>query len=220
MLVSEPSCSDGAEQQSSGLNRRGFRLRLRRPVGCVVMAGGLILLAQLAGRLSRVCLVANLSICAVAVGNLEALAQAAGAFGEERRLTRSIPSSELLRQTDNSATQRLRLDVGDRVFFAPGSAALGLRARAALARQAEWLSAARRDVFIVGHADDGGSERNNQRIASRRAEVVCKRLIEEGVPAGRLHYFGKGRQDRIAICDGSLCQAQNRRVVTIVLRER
>ncbi len=117
MLVSEPSCSDGAEQQSSGLNRRGFRLRLRRPVGCVVMPGGLILLAQLAGRLSRVCLVANLSICAVAVGNLEALAQAAGAFGEERRLTRSIPSSELLRQTDNSATQRLRLDVGDRVLL-------------------------------------------------------------------------------------------------------
>ncbi len=163
---------------------------------------------------------AALSFCGLAICGPGASGEPAGAFGESRRYARPAPASlpGILDHMDRGATQRLRLDVGDRVFFAPGSSALGLRARAALARQALWLKAAGQDAVIVGHADDGGSDGNNSRIALRRAEAVRNRLIDEGVPASRLHYLGKGRQERIAVCGGPACEAQNRRAVTIVLQ--
>lgn len=152
---------------------------------------------------------------------LGTLGEPAGAFGGDSRYARPAAASRpgILDHVDRNATQRLRLDVGDRVFFAPGSTALGLRARAALARQALWLKAAGQSVVIVGHADDGGSDANNRRIALGRAKAVRDRLVDEGVPAGQLHYLGKGRQERVAVCGGSACEAQNRRAVTFVLQQ-
>ena len=166
-------------------------------------------------------LLAGLSICVIAACGFIASGGAVGAFGEDGRYARPAAASRpgILDHMDRSATQRLRLDVGDRVFFAPGSTALGLRARAALARQAQWLKAAGQSAVIVGHADDGGSDGNNRRIAIGRARAVRDRLVDEGVPASLLHYLGKGRKERIAVCGGSACEAQNRRAVTVVLRQ-
>ncbi len=170
-------------------------------------------------RKRRVWLLAGLSFCGVAACGLGVSGEPAGAFGEDRRFARPAVTSSpgILDHIDRGASQRLRLDVGDRVFFAPGSSALGLRARAALARQAQWLKATSHSVVIVGHADDGGSDSSNRRVALRRAEAVRNRLVDEGVSASRLHHLGKGRQERIAVCSGSVCEAQNRRAVTIVL---
>lgn len=171
-------------------------------------------------RKRRVWLFAGLSFCGLVGCSLGVSGEPAGTFGENRRFARPAVSSspDILDHMDRSASQRLRLDVGDRVFFAPGSSALGLRARAALARQAQWLKGTSHDAVIVGHADDGGSDSSNRRIALRRAEAVRNRLIDEGVPASRLHHLGQGRQERIAVCGGPACEAQNRRAVTIVLQ--
>lgn len=119
---------------------------------------------------------------------------------------------------DDFQSQRLRLEVGDRVFFAPASAEIGLRARIALARQAGWLKSVDARVLIVGHADDGGPPGSDQALSERRAEVVRGRLIEEGLPADRIEVVARGRDNRIALCNSANCRAQNRRVVLMVLK--
>lgn len=150
---------------------------------------------------------------------------AGGASSELSAATEGLPhiggtaavSPEVLDDFDAGASQRLRFEVGDRVFFAPGSAALGLRARLQLARQAVWLNAWQARSVIVGHADEGGSTENDERIALRRAEAVRDRLVEEGVPVERLQILALGRRERIAPCEAQACAAQNRRAVTFVL---
>ena len=108
---------------------------------------------------------------------------------------------------------------GDRVFFAPNSAALGSKARRALRNQAAWLNR-NTDVLIeiVGHADDGGNELTNLDLSQSRAEAVRARLIEEGVSEDRLRSVALGRTNPIADCPATACSAQNRRVVTRILK--
>ncbi|WP_339082823.1 OmpA family protein [Hyphomicrobium sp. ghe19] len=103
------------------------------------------------------------------------------------------------------------LDVGDRVFFAENSAILGGRARSIVERQAHWLTA-RPDVTIVviGRADDGGGRSAAEILSLQRAQVVRDRLIEAGIAESRIEVKAAGEADRLAICDGPMCQAQNR----------
>lgn len=131
-----------------------------------------------------------------------------------------VPSlREVRERTDDFFSQRLRLDVGDRVFFPPGSAALGARARRALARQAAWLKGTGVDIAVVGHGDDG-DERRNEALSRERAEAVAQRLVAQGVPQGRVTAVGVGRRAPVAQCGTALCQAQNRRAVTVILKRR
>ncbi len=105
--------------------------------------------------------------------------------------------------------------VGDRVFFAQGSAALSARARKALAAQAAWLAqhpALR--VTVEGHADDPGGD--DHRLSQQRAEAVRRRLIEAGVAPERIRTIAYGRRHLIALCGDPLCGPQNRRAVTVV----
>ena len=109
--------------------------------------------------------------------------------------------------------------VGDRVFFPPNSAALGAKARRALRNQAHWLNRHTEVMIeIVGHADDAGSEPRNLDLSQSRADAVRARLIDEGIAPGRLRSVAKGRTDPIAACAMPVCSAQNRRVVTRVLK--
>lgn len=113
-------------------------------------------------------------------------------------------------------------DAGDRVFFSAGSADLGIRARGVILSQARFLirypdlSAA-----IEGYADDGSlPDVESQRLSEERAAVVRERLIDEGVEAGRLVAYGRGRADRVSDCPAPECLAQNRRAVTVLLNRR
>ena len=108
---------------------------------------------------------------------------------------------------------------GDRVFFAPNSSELGAKARRALRNQAAWLNR-HGDVLIeiVGHADDAGTELTNLDLSQNRAEAVRARLIEEGVSADRIRSVPMGRTNPIADCGAATCSAQNRRVVTRILK--
>ncbi|MDX2288635.1 MAG: OmpA family protein [Hyphomicrobiaceae bacterium] len=125
----------------------------------------------------------------------------------------------LLAQMDGHASAQLGSDAGDRVFFSAGSADLGGRARTVIARQARWLTERRAvGVLVAGHADEPGTDEDNQVLAARRAEAVRVRLMEEGIPATRISAVALGRRDRIALCQDSPCAAQNRRAVTVVLR--
>jgi len=71
-------------------------------------------------------------------------------------------------------------------------------------------------VSIEGHTDDVGDAAYNQRLSERRAEAVYLRLIETGIPAGRLRYAGFGESRPIAGNDSESGRAANRRTVFVV----
>jgi outer membrane protein OmpA-like peptidoglycan-associated protein len=105
--------------------------------------------------------------------------------------------------------------VGDRVFFAEGSAELGDRARRALAAQAAWLARhPALPVTVEGHADDPGGD--DHRLSEQRAEAVRRRLIAAGIARERIRTVAYGRRQLIAQCGGPRCGPQNRRAVTVV----
>jgi len=112
---------------------------------------------------------------------------------------------------------QLRVEAGDRVFFSSGSAALGSKARTALAAQARWLAQNRGlEATIEGHADEPGTDEQNLILSKQRAEAVRQRLVEEGVAPARLEIVARGRTQRLAVCSEAACRGQNRRVITIV----
>lgn len=116
-----------------------------------------------------------------------------------------------------SIQSKLRIDAGDRVFFAAGSSELGSRARSALAAQAQWLKRWREfEAAIEGHADEPGTEQENVVLSLLRAEAVRQRLIEEGVDPSRITVVPLGRSVRVATCADTDCRSQNRRAVTLV----
>ena len=116
-----------------------------------------------------------------------------------------------------SIQSKLRIEAGDRVFFSPGSAELGSRARTALAAQAQWLMRWHEfEAAIEGHADEPGTEQENIVISEQRAEAVRERLIQEGVEPSRLAVVPLGRSIPVATCADTDCRAQNRRAVTLV----
>ena len=103
------------------------------------------------------------------------------------------------------------VDVGDRVFFAENSTTLGGRARNLIENQARWLSA-RPDlaIVIIGRADDAGGRATSGALSLKRAEAVRDMLVAAGISENRIEVKAAGSADRLALCDGPLCQAQNR----------
>lgn len=122
-------------------------------------------------------------------------------------------SAEALRR----ARYRFLTDVGDRVFFAENSDALGGRARALLEAQARWLKAAGGfDLTIIGRAADGGSAGDNRALALARAQAVQAKLVEAGVAPERIRVDARGSDDPVATCTQPLCEAHNRHVESLL----
>ncbi|MEM9028774.1 MAG: OmpA family protein [Pseudomonadota bacterium] len=110
---------------------------------------------------------------------------------------------------------RLRAEVGDRVFFSAHSAKLGQRSQVLLQSIAQWL---KRNpsvgILVEGHADEpGGDTKTNDRFSRARAIAVRKMLITNGVAPNRVRTVGVGRAQPVALCNSGACQAQNRRTV-------
>ena len=113
----------------------------------------------------------------------------------------------------------LRTSAGDRVFFGPGSAEVGDRARAVLTAQAVWL---RRntdvEVVVEGHSDPAETGLEAEALARARAEQVRFQLVAEGLSADRVRILSLGASQPVATCQEIECTAQNRRVVVRVDR--
>ncbi len=125
------------------------------------------------------------------------------------------PVSAILR----AASEDFRHLAGDRVFFADSSVDLGGRAKSALEAQAAWLiKYPGIEVTVEGYSDDHGSRDFNRTISEKRAYAVKLRLNDLGVSADRIGLVGFGRDRPIADCAEPNCTAQNRRVVTTIVR--
>ena len=106
------------------------------------------------------------------------------------------------------------INVGRRIYFAPGSATVSDEALMTIENQAKWLNSNKRWlVKIQGHADDTGSEAEQKKLSTRRADAVMAALVKRGVDGKRLWTKGYGIERPVTDCDDIACKSQNRRVV-------
>ena len=68
------------------------------------------------------------------------------------------------------------------------------------------------NVDIVGHTDQVGSDRYNDKLSLQRAESVKKYLISKGVAASRLNTVGKGKRDLLFKEKDPTSRFYNRRI--------
>lgn len=126
-----------------------------------------------------------------------------------------------VRANEAERTEKYRraflVDVGDRVFFAEGSAAIGGRARSIIEQQARWLNL-RPDlsVLVIGRADGEGDEESLRNLSLQRAGAVRDRLVAAGLSPTRVEIKASGNRDRLAVCSGSLCEAENRNAEVLI----
>ncbi|MGE3275193.1 MAG: OmpA family protein [Vicinamibacterales bacterium] len=101
--------------------------------------------------------------------------------------------------------------LGD-AFFDYDQSTLRDDARAALARNAEWLKRWRQvEVLIEGHSDERGTAEYNLALAARRAEAVRTYLLALGIPETRLVSTSLGREQPFCRESSEGCWQQNRR---------
>ncbi|MBK1871364.1 OmpA family protein [Aestuariivirga sp. YIM B02566] len=107
------------------------------------------------------------------------------------------------------------VNVGRRIFFAEGSAALDETALMTLDKQVEWLNKYPQwKVKLQGSADDPGDAQAQIALSQKRAEAVRDYLASQGIAPERLLAKGYGRDKIGTDCPEIECQSQNRRVIT------
>jgi len=67
-------------------------------------------------------------------------------------------------------------------------------------------------LTVTGHTDTVGSDAYNMRLSQRRAMSVQKELVHDGVPAGEIAIFAKGKRDLLVPTPDGVKEPQNRRV--------
>jgi outer membrane protein OmpA-like peptidoglycan-associated protein len=67
-------------------------------------------------------------------------------------------------------------------------------------------------LTVTGHTDTVGSDAYNLRLSRRRAVSVQRELVRDGVPAGEIAIFAKGKKELLVPTADGVREPQNRRV--------
>jgi outer membrane protein OmpA-like peptidoglycan-associated protein len=67
-------------------------------------------------------------------------------------------------------------------------------------------------INVTGHTDTVGSDAYNMRLSKRRAESVAAELEKDGIPAGEIAIYAKGKHDLLVPTGDGVKEPQNRRV--------
>ena len=117
----------------------------------------------------------------------------------------------------------IRIDINDKLLFAPGSAEMAKSADAVLGDIAKLLLPNSRAIQVEGHTDNVPIHSNafysNWELSAVRASSVVRKFISLGVGDFRLSASGYGATHPIIDNDTAESRAKNRRVSVIILYE-
>ena len=68
------------------------------------------------------------------------------------------------------------------------------------------------NAAIIGHTDDTASDKFNQKLSEKRADIVKSMLVNQGIEASRLTTSGKGEKAPVASNKTKQGRAENRRI--------
>jgi outer membrane protein OmpA-like peptidoglycan-associated protein len=74
-------------------------------------------------------------------------------------------------------------------------------------------------ILVIGHTDNVGTDRFNQRLSEGRANSVRNDLIQRGIDPERIEAEGRGESQPITTNDTDEGRAQNRRVEFILIQQ-
>lgn len=75
-----------------------------------------------------------------------------------------------------------------------------------------------KNMTVIGHTDNIGSQIYNQTLSTKRAANVVNYLMILGIPAYKLNYYGVGELNPIAVNTTVIGRALNRRVTIQILQ--
>src|SRR3989442_1172149 len=126
------------------------------------------------------------------------------------------------RERKMGGRRETRLDILDKVYFAPGKAAIQSRSTRLLNQIARVLKSHPEvvRVEVQGHTDSNGGTAMNMTLSQARAEAVVGALIRRGVSADRMVARGFGPTQPIATNATRQGREKNRRVEFRVAQRR
>ncbi len=133
---------------------------------------------------------------------------------QQRELNQQLAGSGA--QVVNSG-DHLRVILPEGVTFPTGSSVVNASFQPALREIARSLRAHPNSVVRVnGHTDNVGTAAFNMQLSLERALSVTRILVDEGVPAGRIGYSGRGFNEPVASNASASGRAMNRRVEIVI----
>lgn len=79
------------------------------------------------------------------------------------------------------------------IYFKTGSATITDQSNHALKTISDYLKQDKYNYYIVGHTDDTGKLKHNQKLSGQRAEAIAKALMKKhGVKSSRMQAYGVG----------------------------
>jgi len=143
----------------------------------------------------------------------------------KRKIDAEVEKAGIARNVETAVTPdglRIRL-LTDKLFFAPGSAAINSAAVPTLDHIGQIVAEERKHpVDVEGHTDDrpiGTSQYpSNWQLSGARAGAVVQRLIAAGVSGKRIELGGHADEDPVANNATAAGRAKNRRVEILLAR--
>ena len=131
------------------------------------------------------------------------------------------PAAPVVAETPRVEVQRDRIAINEKIQFEIDKADIKPASHGLLD---EVVTALRqhddiKQIDIVGHTDDDGDEKYNQKLSEKRANAVREYLVSQGIDAERLKSQGFGESKPVADNGTSQGREQNRRVEFLILEQ-
>ncbi|WP_270859243.1 MULTISPECIES: OmpA family protein [unclassified Campylobacter] len=112
-----------------------------------------------------------------------------------------------------------RVTIADNNQFGVGKSSLNSDAKILYTKLAKTYqnSQSKRKILIVGHTDDSGASKNNQKLSEARAKTVGQIFAKNGTNIKDIYYWGAGESQPIADNNTNEGRMKNRRVEIIEL---
>jgi peptidoglycan-associated lipoprotein len=151
----------------------------------------------------------QLSIAAAAATVAPAVAAPTAEPSPAPTAASSIPPVSAPAPAQSSACEAIS-GKGAVVYFGTGSAGLSAKSLKALRELAKCFPD--KQIEVVGHTDERGSDVMNQRLSERRAAAVASSLAKAGITKGNVKVLAKGEAEPASSGSGEANWSKNRRV--------